>query len=289
MPTMGVIGCTVLSNELTYLVARDPDVHTVVVVDNDEGRKLLIKLRRARACESLEPIMVDRLGSRWYDDDELLIWVNPSDMHNSQERMRNTMTAEIMLMSESVDCILLLYGQCRCQTLDIAALEEETEVPILYLVDHNNVVVDDCISAIMGSSERYLRTMMEFKGAFFITPGYVDGYTPKMESDDLVGLMDEIERMTIAFEAMGNPSLIKLDNQIEGGKEYHDMIDMFARTFGLEVHTIPCDLSVFDDSYDWAKNVMRARTRGKEPVVIVSNEMAAIPPPPYRMWEELDR
>lgn len=271
MPTLGIIGCTVLSRELAYLVARDPDVARGVVVDNKEGRKLGGMLERLQACESVDMVEVDRLGSRKYDDDELVIWVNSSEMHNSQERMRNAMTTEIKIMAGSVDGILLLYGQCRCQTLDIGMLEEETGAPIMYLVDDSNVVVDDCISAIMGSSARYLRTMKEHKGAFFITPGYVEGYAQRMDGQNIVDLMDEIERMTLAFEAMDRPPLIKLDHGLDGGAEYHAMISMFARTFDLEVLTVPCGMGVFEGSYDWARSVLRARTRNREPITFLAD------------------
>lgn len=289
MPTLGVLGCTVLTNELTYLVARDPDVRRAVIVDNKEGRKLAGKLESLHACEDVEMVEWDRLGSREYEDDELVIGMNSSEMHNSQERMRNAMTSEIMMMSGSVDCILLLYGQCRCQTLDIDGLERETGIPVVYLVDHSNVVVDDCISAIMGSSAQYLRLMREHKGAFFITPEYVEGYALKAEAQDIMELVEEIERMTCAFEALGHPALIKLDNKLGGGADYHHLINMFARTFDLEVMTIPCSMVVFEDSYDWAKSVMRARTRDREPVVVLFKGALGAPPFSEHMWEELDR
>jgi hypothetical protein len=289
MPTLGIIACTVLHNELAYLIARDTGVNNVVLVDNKEGWKLTDRLRRSRACEAVEMVEVHHLGARSYDDDEIVVWMNPSEMHNSQERMRNAMTAEIKLLSESVDCILLLYGQCRCQTLDIGMLEGEIGIPILYLVDHANVVVDDCISAIMGSSQRYLETMKRHKGAFFITPGYVDGYALSAEGRDLVELMEEVERMTIALEAMDHPPLIKLENMNEGGPAYQDLIDRFARTFDLEVLTIPCDMSVFESSYDWARSVMRARTRHREPVMLMAGGVLAAAPLTEHMWDELDR
>jgi hypothetical protein len=268
MATMGIIGCTVLTNELTYLISRDLDIHKVVVVNNVEGQKLVTRLDRSHIRIEIELVEWERVGLRTYGDGELIVWMNSSEMHHSKERMRNALTSEILLMSESADCILLLYGQCRCQTLDIEKLEEETEIPILYLVDRHNVIVDDCISAIIGSSENYLKAMKQYKGAFFLTPGYVEGYALKVQGQNIVELVDEVELVNSTFDFLGRPPLIKLDNQIDGGIEYHQMIDMFARLFNLEVHTISCDLKVFEDSYDWARSMMEARGRVGSPIMV---------------------
>ena len=78
-----------------------------------------------------------------------------------------------------------------------------------------------------------------------------------------------------------------------------DKIDVFAETEPNQKEKIILALKkrghvvgymvVFEDSYDWAKSVMRARTRDREPVVVVSRNVLGAPPFSEHMWEELDR
>lgn len=186
MPTLGIIVCTVLSDELVHLSARDLEVSKGAVVDNKEGRKLAGMPGRRRACERVDLVEADRLGSRTNGDEGSVLWGNSPEMHNSQNGMRNALSSEIKPLSGSVDCILQLYGQCRCQTLDIEALEE---IGIPVLADERSAAVDDCVYAIMGSSDRYLRAMGQHKGAFFITPGYVGRRSVKAEGKDVIELL----------------------------------------------------------------------------------------------------
>jgi hypothetical protein len=47
---MGIVGCTVLINELAHLTARDLEVNGVDIFDNHEDRKNVIKVDRGIAA-----------------------------------------------------------------------------------------------------------------------------------------------------------------------------------------------------------------------------------------------
>lgn len=95
--------------------------------------------------------------------------------------------------------------------------------------------------------------------------------------------------MNQAFELIGLPPLIKLDNGIGGGPEYDGILDMFAKTFGLEVLTNPCDMRVFEGSYDWARRVMEPRTRNREPVAVMDGSAIPVMLLSEDMWECTER
>jgi hypothetical protein len=265
MSAMGIIGCSVLANELAYLVRRDPEAKEVIVIDTAEGREAAAKLRKVRACEQIELVEWDqaRLGAD--EDDRLIIWMNPSDLHDGQEKMRNALTAQVVRLSGSVDSILMLYGQCRCQTLDVPALQSEVGVPIIFLTDRSNAVVDDCIAATLGGCQNYLALMKAHKGTLFVTPGYVEEHARKQRELDLVQVLEHVEQTKSILDYVGYRAVLKLDSQLDGCEEYNALVTMFSRTFDLEVHTKLCNLAVFEDTYDWAKSAMRAQAREGQP------------------------
>jgi hypothetical protein len=264
MSVLGIIACSVLTNELTYLIRRDPEVNKVTIMDTPEGSAAADRLEETNACQVVELMDPTMLRSRSYRSDEVMVWVNPTDLHDSQERMRDVLTDQIRRMATMVDSILLLYGQCRCQRFDHANLESELGIPINFLTDRNNVIVDDCFAATMGSSKRYLQVMLEDRGTLFATPGYVNHMVTHQRKLDLVTILEEVEQLQMLLDYMGYHKVLKLDNLLDGDNEYHDLVDMFCRTFSLGVETMACNLAVFEDSYDLAKSSMHANSRGKE-------------------------
>jgi hypothetical protein len=267
---MGIIGCNVLANELAYLIRRDPEARRVVMIDTPEGRTTAAKLERAKACEHVELVEWEqvRLGNGL--DDQHLIWMNPFDLHESQEKMRNALTSELVLLSGSVDCVLMLYGQCRCQTLDVRALQSEVGIPIIFLTDRSNRVVDDCIAATLGGCKQYLEKMMSNKGTFFVTPGYVEEHVRKQRKVDITDLVEQVEQTRTLLEYIGYKAVLKLDSLLDLYEDYDAAVDIFSRTYDLEVRTMLCNLAVFEDTYDWAKSAMRAHAKSHQSSEIFS-------------------
>lgn len=258
---MGVIGCTVLANELAYLIKRDPEVKKVVMIDNPEGRAMAAKLEKTQACERIDLVEWEHVRLGTNGDDQLLVWMNPSDLHDSQEKMRNALTSEIVLLSGSVDCVLMLYGKCRCQTLDVPTLQAEVGIPIIFLTDRSNRVVDDCFAATLGGCRNYLEAMKKHKGTLFVTPGYVEVHVQKQRKMSIAHVLEEAEQLKTILDYVGYRTVLKLDSQLDGYEEYDAVVEVFGRTFDLEVHTMLCNLAVFEDTYDWAKSAMRAHAK----------------------------
>jgi hypothetical protein len=158
----------------------------------------------------------------------------------------------------------MMYGQCRCQTLDREGLCSETGVPVHFLTDRTNAVVDDCVAATLGGCDRYLKTMLTHKGTLFVTPGYVEEHVRQQRGMNLVDVLGQYEQLKVLFEHAGYKSLLKLDNQIHGFEEYGELVDIFSRTFDLNIGTMPCNLAVFEDTYDWTKSEMMSRAPARQ-------------------------
>lgn len=265
MVSLGVISCSVLTNELAYLVRQDPEVSRVVVVDTPEGRHAVQKLGQENACPTIE--LVEESEARPTRDKglQLIVVVNPSDLHNSQERMKKTLVNEISKMANWVDGILLLYGQCRCQSLDLDSLQEDCELPIAILRDRDDTVIDDCIAATLGGRKRYLDAMKRYKGAVFATPGYVENYANLHIEKDIEHIVTEVEELKMILDALGYSTILKLDAQLDGYPDFDRMVNAFGQIFDLEVTTLACNLAVFEDSYNWAKTEAKehAKHRGR--------------------------
>ena len=78
---------------------------------------------------------------------------------------------------------------------------------------------------------------------------------------DILETVDQVEQTRALLEYMGYRRVLKLDNLLDGYEEYDAVVDIFSRTFDLEVHTMLCNLAVFEDTYDWAKSAMRAHAK----------------------------
>lgn len=274
MTMTGVIGCSVLMNELAYLVRRDPEMHRVIVVDTPEGRKTAEVLERTSARESMWLVDGDDISVPISCTNQLTCWINPSDLHDSQERMREVLSDEITALAPIVDGFLMIYGQCRCQKLDVRDLQAEVGLPLVFLRDDHEAIVDDCICASLGSSERYLNAMNMHKGAIFVTPGYIDGYLNVRYSADIVQMMDDVEQLRAIMDFVGRPMIQKLETPLGSGEDYDRKINSFATIFVMDVLALSCGLEVFEHSYDRAKSLSRdhamERARAEEQAMVLS-------------------
>lgn len=128
------------------------------------------------ACQ----VVVEEMAGRLPKD--LRLQVLDAGLHTSPDRLRAALQAAIDAVEESVETILLGYGQC---SRSVEGLKSKTARLVLPRVD-------DCIGIFLGSRTEYLRQNRIEPGTYFLSRGWVTaGTTPFSEYESMVARFGE--------------------------------------------------------------------------------------------------
>lgn len=257
---LGIIGCVVLADELTYVLSRDQGLSRVFVIDNDAGRILRDKMARSQMeAVMVSPNDLDRVRSR--DRYSVLIWMNPAGPHDDQAELRGVVRAAAEGMSKWVDLCLCFYGLCRNSLWRIGQMGDEVGVPMMILTDIRGRDVDDCFGANIGGKQEYLDAIVNNRGTIFVSPGYAENWQRRQNEKSLEKIIEQVENMRFVFERMGYSKVMRLENGLGDRDKFVSRVDAFSKIFDLQVVSRPCGPEVFEHTYSLAKG----RLNGKRP------------------------
>ena len=194
MPTLSIISCRMLEDEIVHLLSSDREVEELLLLDGKETQSLSRKLKsqnRPHILLAWESIgshlrkrngpggLFSRLGIRSSRADGLVVVVNllRLGLHSDLDLLRTAVYDEIRRLSAFSDGILIFYGRCGDS---LAHLEEDLadlSCPLYFLTDGQGRRIDDCIATALGGNEEYDRTLSEHKDvAVFLTPMWASGW-----------------------------------------------------------------------------------------------------------------
>lgn len=252
---LGIIGCIVLADELSYVLSRDRDLYKTFIVENEAGEVLQEKLAR-RQVEA-ELLGLDDLGrARHQDRYSVLIWMNPAGPHDNQEELRALVKGAAECLSGSVGMCLCFYGLCRNSLWKIERMGEEVGVPMMLLTDLRGEAVDDCFGANVGGKKEYLDAIVNNRGTIFVSPGYAENWKRRQSKKTIDKVMEQIENLSFIFHRMEYTKVMKLENGLGDVAKFEERVDAFARIFELQVMAMECGLGVFEHTYSLAKMKM---------------------------------
>lgn len=105
----------------------------------------------------------------------------PFGLHNTPDKLRATLQAEIDATPDDVDTILLGYGMCGRGALGLRSERCRLVIP----------KVDDCIALSLGSRAEHLRQIARAPGTFYLTKGWIesgdDPYTEYLKAAERYG------------------------------------------------------------------------------------------------------
>ena len=244
---LGVVGCIVLADELSYVLSRDRDLYRTFIVDNEEGVILQGKLaRREIEAEILEPDDLER--ARAQDRYSVLIWMNPVEPQRAGE-LREVVRSAAEQLSGSVGLCFCFYGLCRNMLANIDQMGEEVNMPMMIITDLRGEEVDDCICANMGGRREYRDALSGHQDTLFVTSGYIENLDRRGIRPFDPGRPEE----TPVLWRTGCSSVTMLENDLVEKNEYGERVDALAKVLELRTHAMPCGLGVFEHSYSLAK------------------------------------
>jgi hypothetical protein len=113
MKVLGIITCQILELEFAHLLARDPDLGWISVIEDDFSAGF-IKAMEASGCNHFHRIA--RLGasspSEFSGPLESVVRVMELGLHNRKRLLQQALVQATLEMSQHVDAIMLGYGLC---------------------------------------------------------------------------------------------------------------------------------------------------------------------------------
>ena len=265
---LGIIGCTVLQDELIHVLRRDNDLRHLAIIESEPGDRFMDRARPKLAHLDLE---IARLSSpesfRDKNGFSVLLDMKTTSLHRDPDTFRKEVILTCQRMRPHVDGVLLFYGLCRNALRKMGKVSEEVGIPVTILRDALGREVDDCFGALMGGRDAYLEHMTDHRGTMFIIPGYAELWYGKLSSKDVEKALEAYQNLKFVFERCGYTKLLRLDTHLCDQEEFERRVETFARMFDMQLSSEEADLSVFDSSYALAKRMVQGELQEKPSLV----------------------
>jgi hypothetical protein len=260
---LGIIGCPILEDEIVYAVDRDRSIQKVIVVRNEDSANLVRKLNRLAACppvEMIEPEMVSAVES---DEFALLVFMKPMALHEDPKVLREEVAKTVAGMAGVSRSILLFYGLCGNAFKDIEPLADAANRPITVISDTHGRPVDDCIAAVLGGTDGYLRLLKRYPGVFYLTPAWAENWRELMDKMEITKGIEKGDLSTLKwmFDLAGYKLALKIPTGLGEEDKFDQRVDEFIQVFGFgraELEREHVSLDCVDLSYEKAKSLLRS-------------------------------
>ena len=282
MPTLSIISCRMLEDEIVHLLSSDSEVKELLLLDGKENQSLSRKLKsqnRPHILLAWESIgshlqekqsrpggLLSRLGIRSSPAKGLMVVVSllRLGLHSDLQLLRTAVYDEIRRMSAFSDGILIFYGRCGDFLAHIQEDLADLSCPLYFLADGKGQRIDDCIATALGGNEEYDRTLSEHKDvAVFLTPMWASSWRAMREEIASSGSGRDLRAM---LKGTGLKRVAGIDTGLTFEKGFEEKVDGFAREFGLERIDLPGGTRVAEKSYERAKSSLRRAETGRAPL-----------------------
>lgn len=250
MSVLGILTCEILELEFAYLLARDPDLARITVLEDDQSARLIgalqsngiENLRRISDLETFSPSFPDRL--------EVLINVLELALHNRKKTLQQGLVEAAREMSPHVDVLVLGYGLCGNALEKPDELLSDTRVPILIPMDGDHPV-DDCVGLIIGGREKYYQELCEVAGTFFMIPGWTYHWRRMFEREFGNMSLDMAKRLFAHYERslLISTPVMKKDEMRRNAGEFNEL-------FGFRSEARKGTLSILNETWKKTKEFL---------------------------------
>jgi hypothetical protein len=252
MAVLGVLTCEILELEFAHLLATDPEVAQITVLEDSRSARLLEaieaegvgNLRRIPHISGFNPNRARNL--------EVLVRVLELALHNRKKTLQEGLLEAACAMSPHVDALLLGYGLCGNALENPKELLSEAGVPIFIPMDQDHPV-DDCVGLIIGGRERYYGELCNVAGTFFMIPGWSVHWKRMFEREFGRLSVDMAKRLFKHYERslLISTPIMPEDEMSRNAKE-------FNKLFGFREEAREGTLHILKDTWRKAKGLLSA-------------------------------
>ena len=253
MAVLGIITCQVLELEFAHLLANDPEVSAVNILDNEFSRELSEAIWRKTKVRPKSLVCIAEHVSTASDGMEVIIRVMKIGLHSVIKDLRNGVRQAAIEMEPYVDAILCGYGLCGNALKDHDELLPGSVVPVLLPMDAGHPV-DDCVGLMIGGRENYYEEQCRIAGTMFITSGFSRHWKTLLHEGrtaERYGIA-MMKRLMAGYErSLLLPTAVVTEHELVSGSQE------FNKIYGLRTEVRPGTLDILEKAWSSAKQLVR--------------------------------
>jgi hypothetical protein len=256
---LGIIGCPILEDEIVYAVKADRELSEVYVVENDESRNLVRKLRTRVPGTKTVMIELEDVPTLKPEGFGVAILMKPMALHEDPKKLRTEVEKAIAILAPHCRSVLLFYGLCGNAFKDLPALQSEK--PLTMLKDEQGRPVDDCIATVLGGTDGYYKLLKRYPGVFYLTPAWAENWRDLINKMEITKGMpkDDLSTLKWMFDAAGYKKALKIQTGLADEETFERQVQDFIQVFNFEKVELEKEwitLDAVDRAYDTAKGRM---------------------------------
>lgn len=262
MPTMSIISCKIMQDEIIWILENDSSIDEVLIVDNENIREFTEKLDKINlqyrmiSLEEISSLPEIKNECKKYT---VLIHLMELGLHRSPKELKIKVYETIKALAPFSSGILLFYGLCGNVMGDVEKDFEHSSIscPVRILKDKNHRIVDDCIGATVGGFDNYLTILKSVSdaGTYLFTPMGSKSWREfiqlnKLNSDPAKAL----KLMKKTHEMIGYKRVAKINTGLEYTENFDASIQEFADLFDFKILEFDEGTQIiFEDCYNELK------------------------------------
>ena len=247
MAVIGILTCEILELEFAHLLAKDPAVAHVTVLDDTFSARFVQALesaghRRPGRIPALSGFSPDRS-----DQLEVLVRVLKIGLHSRKRLLQEALREAAKEMGHYVDGIVLGYGLCGNALERHEELLGEAGVPIFIPMDEDHPV-DDCVGLIIGGRECYYGEQCSVAGTFFMIPGWTHHWKRIFDSE-----YGRLEPALAEMVFANYERSLLVTNAVLSEERMRQNIEEFNGLFGFRTEVREGTLNILQSTWEAAK------------------------------------
>jgi Protein of unknown function (DUF1638) len=254
---LGIITCEILELEFAHLLANDPEIATITVLETPFSHELSKAVEQMRGCTPKSIAYVDEYVRSSQDKLEVIVQVMEAGLHSVIKDLRDGVVRAASEMGPHVDAILLGYGLCGNALKNHEELLSDGGLPIFIPMDEDHAV-DDCIGLIIGGRENYYEEQCKVAGTMFINSGFARHWKDIMHKGLGTGKFD----LAISKRLMANyERSLLMPTPVLSEQDLASGIEEFNEIYGLRTEVRAGTLDMLQKTWITTKKLVLARTK----------------------------
>jgi len=265
MKRIGIVACEIFEEELLKLLSEYDIINRIILVPSDSSKEFQKMLESKYNYEKIT-IARELCSTRFIKRQaplEVVINILPFALHLYAEDIKKEVVNAAKEIEKHVDYILLLYGLCGNALGPIRELliNRKIRVPFDILTNEKGEIMDDCICALIGSSEKYLKELEENTNIFFMTPGWaklwpklLEEKTRNIDSKKMAELseMNVKEKFRMVLGSSDYKKIVGIEFDFIDKANFRDRCNEFASHFNSDVIIKEGNIDILRDSFEKA-------------------------------------
>jgi hypothetical protein len=251
MPVLGIMTCEILELEFACILAQDPDITGVTVIEDRHSLGIIEALEsygvNPKRIPMLRGFRADHPGRL-----EIVVRVMELALHNRKSLLQDALVKAAREMGRYTDAIMLGYGLCGNALQKPEELLADAGTPVFIPMD-NDHPVDDCVGLIIGGRDCYYRQQCKVAGTFFMIPGWTRHWKKLFEKE--YGKFD-VEFMRRIFGMSKYERSLVIPNPAFPVEKMKKNIEEFNRLFGFRIEMLEGNLDMLIRTWETVKEYL---------------------------------